>query len=365
MFEKKVFISHSSKNKEIADHLCAFIARLGVKEKNIFCSSVIGQGIGNGEKLNTAIANAIQESSLLIFLLSYDFINSSYCMEELGVGWYLSQRGDAICYYLVLPDIEMSDLVGFVNSKIDKFTFLDNNHVEELSTLSCDLSKQLRIRMKSHSVITNAENVFLSSIRSLSEQLVESVKTRNHLREMEENEKNALREELNESKKAQATMNISLELAKKQREDYESYIELKTIENVLWNISFTQLVPTKPMQSLEKDFWFTLINRYDELHNQLNIAPSDHRVERVISAVYLANGNPSLAYDHFMNHLRIREYRVTVYDLEYFTEKYDDTLQAAISLLEPYYSSAKEGMHKDDLAEAIEFLNKREKSLNI
>ena len=38
-FNKNVFISHSSANKEIAEHLSAYLIRIGVKEKNIFCSS--------------------------------------------------------------------------------------------------------------------------------------------------------------------------------------------------------------------------------------------------------------------------------------------------------------------------------------
>ncbi len=365
MFGKKVFVSHSAKNKEIADHLCAFIARLGVKEKNIFCSSVIGQGIGNGEKLNTAIANAIQDSSLLIFLLSYDFLNSSYCMEELGVGWYLSQRGDVTCYYLVLPDIELSDLVGFVNSKIDKFTFLDNDHAEELSSLSCDLSKKLRFRMKTHNLITNAENVFLSSIKSFYQQLIDAKKARKYLLELEQNEKNELKNVIKDKEKAIEALNISLEKVVKQRKDYEASIELHTIERVLWSLSFTELVPTKSMERLEKDFWFEFVHRYEEIHSQLNTLPEDSRVEKVISMVYLANGNSQIAYDHFMTFLKLQGAMVSTYDLEFFTEKYKESLQEAITMLEISNASVKEGMYKDYLSESIEYLKKREVLLQL
>ena len=110
LFDKNIFISHSSVNKEIAEHLSAYLIRVGVKEKNIFCSSIMGQGVGNGEKLNAAIGKAIRKSKLIIYLLSHDFINSSYCMEELGVGWYLAQYHKAMCFYLVLPDISLSEL---------------------------------------------------------------------------------------------------------------------------------------------------------------------------------------------------------------------------------------------------------------
>jgi len=360
MFDKKVFVSHSSKNKEIADHLCAFIARLGVKEKNIFCSSVVGQGIGNGEKLNTAIANAIQDSSLLIFLLSYDFISSPYCMEELGVGWYLSQRGDVSCYYLVLPDIEMYDLIGFVNSKIDKFTFLDNNHHEEISSLSCDLSKQLRFRMKSHNIITNAENVFLSSIKSSNEQLIEAKNTRKHQLELEENEKNELKKVIEDDRKAINALNELLLQVKQRQKQQDASVELQAIERIFCSLSYTDLVPKKALDSLEKDFWFEFINRYDELLTQLNLSPSVARMERVISFVFLAINNPETAYTHFLNYVKLEGKSITEYDLDYFAKEYNGTMKEIISMLEDFHAPEREGLLKDELESAIEFLKTRE-----
>ena len=68
LFNKNIFISHSSVNKEIAEHLSAYLIRVGVKEPNIFCSSIIGQGVANGEKLNATIGKAIKKSKLIIFL---------------------------------------------------------------------------------------------------------------------------------------------------------------------------------------------------------------------------------------------------------------------------------------------------------
>ena len=61
-WKKNIFVSHSSENKEIAEQLCAFLTRLGVEESRIFCSSIVGQGVNNGEKLNDAIAKSINLS---------------------------------------------------------------------------------------------------------------------------------------------------------------------------------------------------------------------------------------------------------------------------------------------------------------
>ena len=122
MFSKRnIFISHSSENKEIALQFSAFLAGLGFPRENIFCSSIIGQGIQGNEELNKKISESIKKSKAIIFLISDDFLKSSYCMEELGVGWYLSQNKKANCFYFVLPDIKLDEVKGFVNSKIKSF----------------------------------------------------------------------------------------------------------------------------------------------------------------------------------------------------------------------------------------------------
>ena len=166
MFKRNVFISHSSNNREIAEQICAFLVRLGIDEDKVFCSSVIGQGINNGEKLNEAIATAIRKSKLIIFLLSYDFINSSYCVEELGVGWYLEHTNKAKCFYFVMPDIELSDLHGFVNSRIHKFSFLSREHQEDLSLFAENIYVMTNILIFQRK-IWNLARLFLTSLTSI------------------------------------------------------------------------------------------------------------------------------------------------------------------------------------------------------
>lgn len=84
---KKLFISHSSKNKVIANHFISYLEHIGLKRNNVFCSSSISQGAKNGEELNSRIDKAIKDSYLIIYLISRDFLKSSYCIEELWVGW--------------------------------------------------------------------------------------------------------------------------------------------------------------------------------------------------------------------------------------------------------------------------------------
>ena len=123
--------------------------------------------MGNGEKLNDAICKAIKKSKLLIYLLSNDFLNSSYCMEELGIGWYLESLKRATCFYLILPDIDLSELKGFINSKINKFSFVDLEHKEDLGLFAIDVTKKLGIKTPAHQIVLNASKTFFSASEAL------------------------------------------------------------------------------------------------------------------------------------------------------------------------------------------------------
>ena len=92
-------------------------------------------------------------------------------MEELGVGWYLEQNKKVICYYLVLPDIELSELQGFVNSKIDKFSFINQS---DLGLFAENISKRFFIWKSSFSQVSNSISTFLSAVMQKLSELVEN-----------------------------------------------------------------------------------------------------------------------------------------------------------------------------------------------
>lgn len=112
----KVFISHSSKDEEFVIKLVQFFEILGVKHNNIFCSSIEGQGVKHGNKIEEAVRNEIIEDKVLIYVISKNFLESNYCLNELGAGWVLSdsrtQRKDL--FPIKLPDISFDDIKGFI-----------------------------------------------------------------------------------------------------------------------------------------------------------------------------------------------------------------------------------------------------------
>jgi hypothetical protein len=87
----KIFISHSSRDSDIARLFSNFLESLSVNIK-VFCSSIEGHiRIGN-DFIETIMSN-LSASSLFIPLISPNFLQSKFCLVELGVAWaYLFEK---------------------------------------------------------------------------------------------------------------------------------------------------------------------------------------------------------------------------------------------------------------------------------
>lgn len=85
----KIFISHSSKDKLIVDAFVENILILGcgISEKNIFCTSIDGLGIKNGNDFRQHILNELQSSDYSFLLISNNYKKSDICLNEMGASW--------------------------------------------------------------------------------------------------------------------------------------------------------------------------------------------------------------------------------------------------------------------------------------
>lgn len=360
MFGKNyVFISHSSHNKDIAEQLCVLLSGIGVDKEKIFCSSIVGQGIDNGEKLNEAIANIISKSKLLIFLISYDFISSSYCMEELGVGWYLRQNEKAKCFYLVLPDVELSELQGFVNSKIDKFSFVSESHRDDLGLFAENICKLLGTKLPKHSVLLNLENTFFSAIKTSLEDIVA---TRN--REKEEEEK---REKENEQLKKKI-----LELNHQIEELNQNIVHIKdNLENELLEKQFETIcksfyllgsrggISKKQYIAFSEGFWFNFIDEYVSLSEKLGdekLSPVFSGMELIVANIYSHHKDIDKSFVHIKKYVTISESNIYPH---YFDNVFIDDLNILLELINVFENkieNTKLGIVQDSYKKTIDFL---------
>ena len=345
--KKNIFISHSSVNKEIAEQLCSFMVRLGIKEEGIFCSSIIGQGVNNGEKLNEAIGKAISKSTLLVYILSRDFLESSYCMEELGVGWYLSQQKKASCFYLIVPDVDLSDLKGFVNSKIDKFTFIDENHKDELGLFAENICKVLKIKLPKHSAMANIESTFFSATKSLISATVER--------------SGKLQQEREEKAKKVETLETEIERLMKyidstceERNKENKKIEYRTICNHFQHLGFGGGITKKEFKTFNKNFWFDMVNKFEEL--EMETTCYNDSMEMLLATIYSANGNHKEACKRLKNYIYCHWGLIYPHELENVEITSIDDLQEMIELLQTKIAKTSQGLAYDSYQETLEYL---------
>ncbi len=107
-----VFISHRSTDKAIADMLLDFFSGTGIPRESVFCSSLPGNDIN--EKISGEVKNALKRSVVNIAILSKDYYQSAYCLNEAGILWY---QDDVPVIPIALPEINSSNMYGFLNNE--------------------------------------------------------------------------------------------------------------------------------------------------------------------------------------------------------------------------------------------------------
>lgn len=100
-----IFISHAVADKDLADKFVAFLKEaIGVPAKSIFCSSIDGQSIPLGVDFNDYMKKQIQKPKLVILLMTPRYMESWFCLMELGATWAQSLKALPI----VVPPIKFS-----------------------------------------------------------------------------------------------------------------------------------------------------------------------------------------------------------------------------------------------------------------
>jgi hypothetical protein len=83
-----IFISHSSKDKPLADALVNLLTgEFSLGPKDIMSTSTEGVGIPLGADWEQQLKKKLLEASYVIFLITPEFVNSQFCSIELGAIW--------------------------------------------------------------------------------------------------------------------------------------------------------------------------------------------------------------------------------------------------------------------------------------
>ncbi|MGO6853882.1 TIR domain-containing protein [Rhizobium beringeri] len=100
-----IFISHCVADTKLADKFVSFLKEaIGVPARSIFCSSVGGHDIPLTVDFHQYMKNQIKKPQLVITLMTPRYMESWFCLMELGAAWSRSHKTLPI----VVPPVEFS-----------------------------------------------------------------------------------------------------------------------------------------------------------------------------------------------------------------------------------------------------------------
>lgn len=178
---KKIFISHSTFDKEIAEVLVKFLKYgLGISSKKIFCSSLDGHDIPIGVNFNDYIRNQIANAKgiVIIPIISNHYYNSKYCLYELGAAWGLG-KGNEI-YPFLIKGMKFGNLQDFISHTQS----IDGTNVDHINKMSDQLKRDSSIE-KEHPPTTEFEKereLLIHKVKKLNDQFYETNKKSNELK---------------------------------------------------------------------------------------------------------------------------------------------------------------------------------------
>ena len=158
-----LFISHSSANENIATNLVQLLRTLGFNNKNLFCSSVPGYGIKEGEDIYDTLASKFQDYNIfVIFLLSSEYYQSAACLNEMGATWVLKANYSTI----VCPGFSIPEIKGAINPSKMAVVLEDNKRVNgKLNNLKDRLIEFFGLpEVEDDTIWENDRNKFIESI---------------------------------------------------------------------------------------------------------------------------------------------------------------------------------------------------------
>lgn len=172
--ESKLFISHSSNDKDYVEKLVSLFEGMGLNDEQIFCSSIPGYDIPVGKNIFDYLIELFQDYDLhIIFVHSKNYYNSPISLNEMGAAWALKTNFTSI----LLPGFDFSEMTGVVKNtdiaiKVDRS---EDEVKDKLNQLYNQIVLEFGIKRKSDILWEKKRDSFINSILDVKpiEQLVQ------------------------------------------------------------------------------------------------------------------------------------------------------------------------------------------------
>lgn len=164
MTTSKLFISHSSSDALLVEAFVGLIeGGIGVSPRDIFCSSLKGQGIKPGVDFKSSIRDHLDEATCVITLISQNYYGSAFCMCELGGAWIQAKE----IIPVLAPPLESKDLKAVLLG-LQTLKMCDKSELDELRD---EVATQLNITPLPTPRWNERRDQFLDSLPEILENL--------------------------------------------------------------------------------------------------------------------------------------------------------------------------------------------------
>lgn len=160
----KIFISHSSKDKKYVQALVVLLEQIGIKEDQLFCSSLAEYGIPLNNDIYEYLKAQFKEYALnVIFVLSDEYYRSPACLNEMGAAWILQSAYTTI----LLPNFDFKNIQGAINPNKVSIK-LDNPDLSaRLNELKDNIVKIFGLSSISQTKWERCKDMFISNIQKM------------------------------------------------------------------------------------------------------------------------------------------------------------------------------------------------------
>ena len=131
---RKLFISHSSKDKAIVNGFIKEILKIGCgfKDSDIFCT-LDSTVIRTGDDFRIKIVENLRECDFILLFISENYMNSEICQNEMGAAWALKNKR---VLPFILPNTTFNDM-GFLNEVKQGASIADKRKLDEFYNEVC------------------------------------------------------------------------------------------------------------------------------------------------------------------------------------------------------------------------------------
>lgn len=207
----KIFISHSSKNKDIGNCFVKLLRGIGISENEIIFTSNKAYGIPVGQNIFNWLKSQIIEKPFVIYLLSNEYYKSVACLNEMGAAWIIENEHLAI----FTQDFKIESM-EFQNGAIDPRElgcFVDDE--EGMHSLIQVLSKHFKTS-ESRILINQQVKEFISCVAAYKDKPKATTESRNAMHKAESETKIDFFDSLTELSEAYKEEKRNAEVLRKQ-----------------------------------------------------------------------------------------------------------------------------------------------------